>query len=987
MSNPNPLLIQDDPACGPLQGETHPFFLIHDASGLVSSYLKLGPLGTRVYALHDPKFENNGHCGWQSVRDMALHYITLIRRRHSRGQIIIGGWSFGGIVAVEIARTLAVQGRGLTVSKVILLDTVYPRCERPEATKENTAQYVTGIEGLSPQTRNRLETALVRATCLADRWIVPQWTLPRQLHEPLAKGSPLPGQLPMPPPVILIRARDKVGMVDENEKCVLDRTRFLPQLGWEDLHPDFISAVIKVNGNHYTLFDELYVRGHVTGGHPMLAGSCHLSLNLANRSKVYKSQSTMATSTNAKVSWMSLPRKDQLFVLCLMRFAEPVVSASIGSLDLTLTSAEVIRQVSILKSAFTLSQCISILFIGKIADSSWGGRKLALLIGTLIASTAFGFIRNFHQALALRVIEGLLNGNIAVMRTMVSEVVQDKRRVASGLAEQEEMEPMVGPESPGIPAKHLETAQKVNFLPFRRIFTRNLALTLLCYTILETHTAAYNSLWPSFLSDPVASVEERRKWRLPFFFSGGAGMATDKIGWTLAILGGVGLPAQLLLFPRVQQRLGNIRTLRFFMLGFPIVHALVPYIAVVPSSTPPPGGKSGPYVWALIVLVQTILMSCAVFVMPTQVMLVNSASPHPSARARTHTISVLTTNRIALSPLPSTLSTTMGSVSSLDDAQKYEIEHYGDHRVKYPASLWALLVAYHQGPLRSAHDIGAGYGNGIEGLLSFLQGGDCSVTHAILTEPKGFLLEAARARLPDLFPEIMFGYRNKRGEDAWDGYLGLENGQLDLVMSCEAIHWTDLAPTLANINDSLRPGGTFSAVLYSPLPQVVGNMPATESLRRLVESHVDKLISEGWMDEGWKRCMGQLYSGLASLPLIDEQWTDVKLVEINNVEGWWCPSAYKPNKSSHEVWPASGSRSRSSPAACIPKERIVVPVDTNWRRNDASPEWLKQMLLSFRLNFSDSSWASNEWRHLEQMLSGTDVQLEWAVHVVLARKM
>jgi MFS family permease len=49
------------------------------------------------------------------------------------------------------------------------------------------------------------------------------------------------------------------------------------------------------------------------------------------------------------------------------------------------------------------------------------------LIPSGIAATAFGFIRNFRQALALRVLEGLFNGNLAIMRTMVSEVVQDKR--------------------------------------------------------------------------------------------------------------------------------------------------------------------------------------------------------------------------------------------------------------------------------------------------------------------------------------------------------------------------------------------------------------------------------------------------------------------------------------------------------------------------------------------------------------------------------
>ncbi|POS78110.1 thioesterase [Diaporthe helianthi] len=939
MPAPNPVAVQAGPACGRLQPETHPLFLIHDASGLISNYLKLGQLGTRVYGIYDPKFDSNGLGGWQNVRDMALHYITLIKRRQPRGQILIGGWSFGGIIAVEIARILAVQGRGLTVSRVIMLDTVYPRCQRPEATKEGTVQHVPGVEGLNAQTAERLMTAVARATCLADRWIVPQWTLPRPLQE--SRSTSLPGQLPIPPPVILIRAGEMVVMPEENAMCVLDRTRFLPQLGWEDFHPEFISEVIQVKGNHYTLFDETiplsWRKGYASGG---VWHGC-----------------TMSAPKNEKVSWMSLPRKDQLFVLCLMRFAEPIVSASLGSFDPKLSSAEVIRQVSVLKSAFTVAQCISVLFVGKIADSSWGGRKPVLL------------------ALVLRILEGLLNGNIAIMRTMVSEIVQEKRKIANEVAVQEEMEPMVESnlESPGTPAKKFETPQKANFLPFRRMLTRNLLFTLLSYTMLETHVTAYNSLWPSFLSDPVASVEERRQWRLPFFFSGGAGMATDQIGWTLAVLGAVGLPAQLFLFPRIQQRLGNIRTLRLFQLGFPLVHALVPYIAVMPSATPPPAGKSGPYVWVLIVLVQTILMLCAVFVMPTQVMLINNASPHPSARARTHTIY---TQTFLQSHPPKKIPGIMGSISGLTAAQQYEIEHYGDHRVEYPASLWALLTAYHQGPLRSAHDLGAGYGNGMEGLLRLLHGSGASLSKAILTEPKAFLIEAARARLPPMFPDTAFGYRNKKGEDPWDGVLGLESGQLDLVLSCEAIHWTDLAPTLVNINNSLRPGGTFAAVLYSPLPQIVGNTPATESLRSLVESHVNKLISESWMDEGWKRCMRQLYSGLASLPLDGDQWTDAKLVEINNVEGWWCPSTYRSPESLEQ----------KVGAAYKALERIVIPVDANWRRTVSSPEWLKQMLVSFRLNFSDSSWASNEWRHLEQALDGQDVQLEWAVHVVLARK-
>lgn len=54
----------------------------------------------------------------------------------------------------------------------------------------------------------------------------------------------------------------------------------------------------------------------------------------------------------------------------------------VKSLDPSLSSPEIIRQVAWLKSAFTLAQCFSVLLLGKIADSPRGGRKLVLLMGT-----------------------------------------------------------------------------------------------------------------------------------------------------------------------------------------------------------------------------------------------------------------------------------------------------------------------------------------------------------------------------------------------------------------------------------------------------------------------------------------------------------------------------------------------------------------------------------------------------------------------------
>lgn len=56
------------------------------------------------------------------------------------------------------------------------------------------------------------------------------------------------------------------------------------------------------------------------------------------------------------------------------------------------------------------------------------GRKPIILIGlfgTVISSLILGFAKNYWIALAARVVGGLLNGNVAVMQTMVAEMVKN----------------------------------------------------------------------------------------------------------------------------------------------------------------------------------------------------------------------------------------------------------------------------------------------------------------------------------------------------------------------------------------------------------------------------------------------------------------------------------------------------------------------------------------------------------------------------------
>ncbi|KAM7221353.1 MFS general substrate transporter [Rhypophila decipiens] len=138
------------------------------------------------------------------------------------------------------------------------------------------------------------------------------------------------------------------------------------------------------------------------------------------------------------VSWGDLPKKHQLFVLTLARLSEPLVQTSLQSymfyqlkwFDPTLPDSVISSQAGVLHASFTAAQFLSAMAWGRIADSSRFGRKTVLLIGlggTLLSCLGFGFSTSFWQALIFRSIGGLTNGNVGVMRTMISEIVIEKK--------------------------------------------------------------------------------------------------------------------------------------------------------------------------------------------------------------------------------------------------------------------------------------------------------------------------------------------------------------------------------------------------------------------------------------------------------------------------------------------------------------------------------------------------------------------------------
>ncbi|WP_164014709.1 non-ribosomal peptide synthetase [Pyxidicoccus trucidator] len=103
-----------------------PFFLFHGGGGGVGRFSELARLlgpDRPVYGVHASGMDG-GEPPHDSVEALADQYLRQVRAVQPRGPYVLGGWSFGGLVAHELARRL--QDAGEQVELLALLDSVAP---------------------------------------------------------------------------------------------------------------------------------------------------------------------------------------------------------------------------------------------------------------------------------------------------------------------------------------------------------------------------------------------------------------------------------------------------------------------------------------------------------------------------------------------------------------------------------------------------------------------------------------------------------------------------------------------------------------------------------------------------------------------------------------------------------------------------------------------------------------------------------------------
>jgi thioesterase domain-containing protein/acyl carrier protein len=115
-------------------GSRPPFYCIHGGDGHILKFRPLAELlgaDQPVFGLQSRAIEGRVF-PLSSVEEIATAYLEEIRAFQPEGPYYLGGYSFGGLVAFEIARQLRLQDQ--QVALLALFDTLYPGSESDAAT-------------------------------------------------------------------------------------------------------------------------------------------------------------------------------------------------------------------------------------------------------------------------------------------------------------------------------------------------------------------------------------------------------------------------------------------------------------------------------------------------------------------------------------------------------------------------------------------------------------------------------------------------------------------------------------------------------------------------------------------------------------------------------------------------------------------------------------------------------------------------------------
>ncbi|MEU8971090.1 AMP-binding protein [Streptomyces monashensis] len=152
--------------------EAAPLFLVHPMGGDIVCYQSLVRALPEeqgaVYAFRAPGLD--GGRVPRDLRELAAGYLHELRRAQPSGPYRLGGWSFGGAVAVEMARQLSFDGERTEL--LVLVDSYAPGSaaygDAGTSTREDLRGFAVDVGRLTGADREQIEAALLRPPRAGD---------------------------------------------------------------------------------------------------------------------------------------------------------------------------------------------------------------------------------------------------------------------------------------------------------------------------------------------------------------------------------------------------------------------------------------------------------------------------------------------------------------------------------------------------------------------------------------------------------------------------------------------------------------------------------------------------------------------------------------------------------------------------------------------------------------------------------------------------
>ncbi|KAG8533651.1 uncharacterized protein KY384_001392 [Bacidia gigantensis] len=119
---------------------------------------------------------------------------------------------------------------------------------------------------------------------------------------------------------------------------------------------------------------------------------------------------------------------------------------------------------------------------------------------------------------------------------------------------------------------------------YREVFWYQSNLNLLTYALLAMHSIAYDQLLPIFMHYPRRTDRSSDPdQQLPFKFTGGFGIDSDRIGLIFMLYAVIGCFIQFAIFPVLARRWGVLNCLKLVVIMFPLVYVATPFTALLPT--------------------------------------------------------------------------------------------------------------------------------------------------------------------------------------------------------------------------------------------------------------------------------------------------------------------------------------------------------------------------------------------------------------------